>query len=360
MDGPVEERLKSRVSLMAGILMFYGFYQPPFDEGVKLFVYNLRQQMERLTSVLTVTTVPGAPKDAVVIRKQLWYFFYDMRRLCRDFQPEAILYVPDASLNELSLARCGLFRLAAGSIPIGMITLQPNSFNMLVRMMLRLWKPDILFAQAVPSKQALYKRYGIRYQLLPPAVDIERFQIVKGNLEKHRLLQKYGLPQHGKICLHVGHIRQSRNIDWLLQLNLPAEAHLVVVGSTSRFIEKDLKRALQKRGVTVIDSYLPAIEEIYQLADVYLFPVQSPDATIEIPLSILEAMACNLPVVTTSFGGLTKYFTNVSGFYFADTLETFQKAASEAIEAHICKTHAAVQPFGWQNMAKILYKNLRK
>ena len=360
MDGAVEESLKSGVSLTAGILIFCGFYQPPFDEGLKLFVHNLRQQMERLTSVLTVTTMPVASKDAVVIRKRPWYFLRDMRRLCKTFQPDAILYVPDASLNELSLLRCGLFRLAAGSIPIGMITLQPNSFNMFVRMMLCLWKPDILFAQAAPSKQATYKRYGIRYQLLPPAVDVERFQPVKGDLEKQRLLRKYGLPQHSKICLHVGHIRASRNIDWLLQLNLPAEAHLVVLGSTSRFIEKDLKRVLQERGVTVLSSYLPAIEEIYQLADVYLFPVQAPDAAIEIPLSILEAMACNLPVVTTSFGGLTKYFANVPGLYFADTLEIFQNAVSKALEADVCKTRVAVQLFSWQNIAKILYKNLRK
>jgi hypothetical protein len=65
-------------------------------------------------------------------------------------------------------------------------------------------------------------------------------------------------------------------------------------------------------------------------------------------------------VVTTSFGGLTKYFTNVPGFYFADTLGTFQKAVKEAIEAHVCKTRAAVEIFSWQNMTKILCKNLRK
>lgn len=339
--------------------MFCGFYQPPFDEGLKLFVYNLRQQMERLTSVLMVTTTPKAPKGAVFIRKQLWHFFCDIRRLCRDFKPEAILYVPDANLNGLSMARCGLFRLAAGSLPIGMITLQPNSFNTPVRMMLCLWKPDILFSQAASSEVALCERYGIRHQLLPPAVDTERFQMVKGSFEKDSLLRKYGLPQHRKICLHVGHIRQSRNMDWLLQLNLPAEAHLVVVGSTSRFIENDLKGALQKRGVTVIDNFLPAIEEIYQLADMYLFPVQSSDAAIEMPLSVLEAMACNLPVVTTSFGGLTKHFTNVPGVYFADTLEIFQKAVSEAIESRVCKTRAAVEVLSWQNMAKILYENLR-
>lgn len=343
-----------------GTLIFCGFYQPPFDEGLKLFVHNVRQQMERLTSVLMVTTMQGASKDTVVIRKEPWHFLLDMRRLYKNLQPEAILYIPDACLRGLSLARCGLFRLAAGSIPIGMITLQPNSFNMLVRMMLRLWKPDMLFAQVAPSKQVPYEQYGIRYQLLPPAVDIERFRPVKGSFKKQQLLRKYSLPQHSKICLHVGHIRQNRNIDWLLQLNLLAEAHLVVVGSTSRLIEKNLTHVLQKRGVTVLSSYLPAIEEIYQLADAYLFPVQAPDAAIELPLSILEAMACNLPVVTTSFGGLTKHFRNVPGLYFADTFETFQKAVKEALEADVCETRAAVQLFSWQNIAKILYQNLSK
>jgi len=195
---------------------------------------------------------------------------------------------------------------------------------------------------------------------LPPAVDIERFQPVKGNLQKRSLLQKYGLPQHGKICLHVGHIRQSRNIDWLLRLNLPAEAHLVVVGSTSRFIDEDFKRALQERGATVLNSYLSAIQEIYQLADVYLFPVQITDAAIEMPLSILEAMACNLPVVTTFYGGLTKYFKTVPGLYFTDTFETFQKAVEKTLEADVCETRAAVELFSWQNIAKVLYKALEK
>jgi len=339
---------------MTRVLIFCGFYQPPFDEGVKLFVHNLRQQIERLSSVLMVTTMPGAPPDTIVIRKQPWYFYRDIQRLCKDFQPDAILYVPDASLNQLSLARCGLFRLVAGSIPVGMITLQPNSFNMPVRMMLRLWRPDIVFAQASYSKQALYKRYRIRYQLLSPAVDIERFQPAKGNLKKQQFLREHGLPEHSKICLHVGHIRQSRNIDWLLRLNLPPEAHLAVVGSTSRFTNKDLQRALAERGATVISGYLPQIEDIYQSADVYLFPVQISDAAIEMPLSVLEAMACNLPVVTTSFGGLKEHFENVPGLHFADTFETFQKAVEKTLEADVCETRAAVEPFSWQNMAKII------
>lgn len=345
---------------MAGILIFCGFYQTPFDEGVKLFVHNLRQQIERFTSVLMVTTMPGASEDTVVIRKQPWHFYCSMRRLCKDFQPDAILYIPDASLKALSLARYGLFRLVGGSIPIGMITLQPNSFNIAVRMMLRLWRPDIVFAQAAYSKEALYKQYGIRYQLLPPAVDIERFQPAKGNIKKQHFLRKHGLPEHSKICLHVGHIRQSRNIDWLLRLNLPPEAHLVVVGSTSRFISNDLKHALQERGVVVLSGYLSAIEEIYQSTDVYLFPVQIPDAAIEMPLSVLEAMACNLPVVTTCFGGLTEHFENVPGLHFADTFETFQKAVEKTLESDVCETRAAVEAFSWQNIANLILQKLGK
>ena len=68
------------------------------------------------------------------------------------------------------------------------------------------------------------------------------------------------------------------------------------------------RRDLEAAGVRVLRENLPAIHELYQLADVYLFPVQRADAAMEIPLSVLEAMAVNLPIITTPFGRLTELF----------------------------------------------------
>lgn len=304
------------------------------------------------------TTASGAPGDAVVIPAKPRGFHRCMRRLCKTVRPEAILYVPDASLNRLSLARCGLFRLAAGRLPIGMVTLQPNSFDFTVRLMLRLWRPDVVFAQAGGDPD-LYRRYGMRYEVLPPAVDARRFRPAAGLEEKAALRRRYNLPEGCKVCLHVGHIRRSRNMDWLLQVNLPADAHLVVVGSASRALEQDLKRELEQRGATVIDSFLPAVEEVYRLADVYLFPVRSEKAAIEMPLSVLEAMACNLPVVTTPFGGLAQCFRDTPGLYYAETQEAFQEAVAGVLDGGPCATRPAVEPHTWQRLATTIWETVR-
>jgi len=57
-----------------------------------------------------------------------------------------------------------------------------------------------------------------------------------------------------------------------------------------------------------MDRYIKKIEEIYQLSDCYIFPITFEGGGISILLSVLEAMACNLPVVTTKFGGLPAIF----------------------------------------------------
>ena len=57
-------------------------------------------------------------------------------------------------------------------------------------------------------------------------------------------------------------------------------------------------------------------EELYQLSDAYLFPVLDPSGAIEMPLSVLEAMACGVPVLTTPFGDLQQRFPSGSGVVF--------------------------------------------
>lgn len=48
---------------MPGVLLFSGCYQPPLDEGVKLIVHYLRQEMERPGPVTVATTASGVPGD---------------------------------------------------------------------------------------------------------------------------------------------------------------------------------------------------------------------------------------------------------------------------------------------------------
>ena len=96
---------------------------------------------------------------------------------------------------------------------------------------------------------------------------------------------------------------------------------ILLVGSTSTTVDKSLKKDLLLSGVKVIDFYVDNIQEIYQMADCYIFPTQSAIDAVEIPLSVLEAMYCNIPVLTERFGGLVDMFKEGDGFWFYENKE---------------------------------------
>ena len=161
---------------------------------------------------------------------------------------------------------------------------------------------------------------GSRVHYLKTGVDICKFHPVTEE-EKTALRQKYHLPQDKKIILHVGHMRNGRNVEKLTLLDDPMHGLLVSSTYAAGTQDENLRqRLLSHPNITVIDTYLPRIEELYQLADVYLFPVVSEHNCIDVPLSAMEAAACNLPVVATPYGEL-KELLEKDGFYEIQSFE---------------------------------------
>ena len=96
-----------------------------------------------------------------------------------------------------------------------------------------------------------------------------------------------------KSIISVGHLTEGRNvIDFTFISN---ECKKTFITSIDNDIK--IRDALLKNGVTIINHYLPNLEQYYQMNDIYLFPTIDLNSVIFIPLSVLEAASCGLPVV---------------------------------------------------------------
>ncbi len=103
--------------------------------------------------------------------------------------------------------------------------------------------------------------------------------------------------------------------------------------------------------VKVIDEFTPDISRIYKMSDVYVFPVVSNTNAIDMPLSILEAMASNLPIVTTRFGGLPYYFKEDSGFRYFNSAEELVELVKNMIGIETCNNEK-MEHFTWDKFTE--------
>ncbi len=161
------------------------------------------------------------------------------------------------------------------------------------------------------------------------------------------------------MILHVGHLCSGRGLRALKSLAGQQGLHLVLAASTANPANESLKRELEQAGVEVHHEYLPRIEDLYRAADLYLFPVREGSGSIEFPLSVLEAMACNLPVVTTPFGALAENFLAGDGLQYFQTPEKIP-AAMDAVLSARTDTRAKVEGFSWEAGMETLMSALRE
>jgi glycosyltransferase involved in cell wall biosynthesis len=220
------------------------------------------------------------------------------------------------------------------------------------RVMMQMARPDLVLVQT-HQYASLFERLGCRVEYLPNGVDLERFKPV--SRERHiELRRKYGLDEHAPVVLHVGHLEPDRNLTAFE--DLPAQGvQVVVAGSLYMGTHHDLIARLEGAGLRLFKGYQPNVEELYQLADCYVFPLP-PGNSLTMPLSVLEAMACNLPVLATRFSGLMQAFSGFRAYGF-DFIKPYEpllprvQAMLAAREAGRVHTRGLVRDFSWEAVA---------
>ncbi|MBN2098731.1 MAG: glycosyltransferase [Dehalococcoidia bacterium] len=305
-----------------------GEYSGHLDEGMRKLSSQLAEEMSREHEIKALDI-------GDVYHRQFW-------KEIRTFSPEIVHYIHGPSIASLvTMKAISLCNRKAKTV----VSATHPDLPRPVRGLIRLLKPDLILTQSHDIEQ-MFIKHGCTTTFLPTGVDTGKFRPVSA-AAKHELRKKYGIDEDAFIVLHVGSVRKERNV--LLLGDIQESGHQVVlIGSGSTGIEQDVLLYLKKRGCVVRTDYFENVEEIYALSDCYVFPTQKRIASIESPLSVLEAMACNLPVVATPFGALPRLFQPGDGLFFAeskqDIMDSLNSIRSGAIEVN---TRQKVVRYDW-------------
>lgn len=325
----------------------------PFDEGVKLFVFNFIKELAGDFDVLAIGRSDNINSEIEKVcskalpKNKLFISLY-LKSKIRAFNPDLIFYLPTAHATIYSFLRAKVLKFYGCGTRTILITLQPRRYPTIVKKIIPFIAPDLILAQSEKTQQSL-NALGCEVKRIAAGVDLQRFTPVNRG-RKEALRRKYGFAADKYIVLHVGHINRNRNTHFLHQIQRLAPVQAVVVGSSTYPEDKQLAGDLRAGGVITITGYLEKIEELYQCADCYLFPVFSEGACIEIPLSVFEAMACNLPVVTTRYGGLPNLIRQRDDFRYAERDAEILAELNSLRRRSGSRTRELVQRFSWSNV----------
>lgn len=315
------------------IIALVGHFPKYPDEGVRILARYLASELAKQNELITVS-IPSVAS---------W-------RRMKGFRPDIIHYILSPTTIGIIVAK--LFSIIFPEART--VISAPHPDCVIDSKWMILFRPDVILVQSYQSEK-MFRNMGYRTRFLPNGVDVNRFVPVSVE-KKEELRERYNVPLDKFVILHIASLKVGRNLEVLKKLQqLRDNIQVVIVGRNSEHRDEYLAQELRQAGCYVWTRYLPHIEEVYSLSDCYIFPTTDRRYAIEMPFSVMEAMACNLPVITTRFGALPRVLCEGDGLFFVenqvDLYEAVEDIESENIET---KTRGKVLPYSWENIVKRL------
>ena len=152
--------------------------------------------------------------------------------------------------------------------------------------------------------------------LIPNSVDTTRFTPVDPS-QKTLLRQRLGLPESAIIAIYTGRLVSYKGLPLLLkvwkEISGSYENILLLLAGTGGLdihnCEAELHAYVKANGLEKVVRFLGPVRNVpqyLQASDLFVFPTEN-DA---FPSSVVEAMACALPVITTPVGAIKTIVTD--------------------------------------------------
>jgi len=320
-------------------LFIYEELFPPYDEGMKKFSYKIFQNIEAQMDINTIKDIlwmPAKINDLLIVPRILLSFVIN--------RPDVVVYIPKQSLTFFSLLKAFTLRLFIGK-RLRTVGLQKRNITGKKMRLIQKLSFGKVFALSHSMKDELAE-LKINAEVIYTGIETKKF-VPTAN--KDKLRKKYNIPEDKIIILHVGHIKESRNLELLIDINTKFEhCQSVIVGSTATQQEQNVHKKCTNANVIVINKTIDTIEEIYALSDIYCFPVKVNDGAMETPLSVLEAMSTNLPIISTNFGQLPELFQQDNYYKYINNINDIDEGMINELTTGICQNRERVSEYTWQ------------
>lgn len=319
------------------------------DEGCVNIAYNLIKRLKTAVSDVKVISYERTSEltDVQIELNKLLLSIPLIKQLRED---KKVLYIPFPAKTKATAIRIWILSRFCKDLSV-LISMHDN-IDEFSRFLLKKSKAKLIVLSETAHKE-FSNIVGDKASYIKTGVDTKKFYPVEQSA-KLSLRKKYGIDESAKVILHVGHLNEGRNIQQMLELS--EEYFVILVTSTLTKDEqnKQLKEAfLNRKNTLLIDDYVEHIEEIYQLSDLYFFPVVDAGHCIDVPLSVLEAASCGIPVLTTEYGE-AKVFKDKEGFSYISSFDNLNELVNNAMNVKTDKIRDAVSDYDWNNAIEFL------
>lgn len=297
---------------MKKILLVTRPLAPPWDEASKNFAYDLVKNLPTFSfGVLGTKNFLKFPENVKLFPiyssasfgwKEKGQLLINLKRLQKEFDITHFLFTPT---RQNSFLIKNFIKNRNGKTIQTVATLREDLYSN--KGLKKIFFSDWIVTYSDYAKTKLKSLGFENVERIYPGINLEKY---KKNPKSPVLMKKYGFQEEDFILNFTGEYSRLMAIDTVISafLNvsrLIPRAKLSLAVRVKNHQDKKKKAEIMERlkknnlltKAVFHDDGKYLMPEIYNLCDVSLFPVQNMQGKFDIPLAVIEAMACEKPVI---------------------------------------------------------------